>query len=531
MSDQDFEEQIQQEEFAKRKEEGQQTYTDKDGTVFEWDLEKKAWFPKIDDDFIAKYQMNYGINNTTTETADGENESSPTPPADSDPEAIKKYEQYCKDYYSYYGYTYNSETQEGENSATGEESAENPPSNINPETGKEFKDYAEYYAYYYGEEYAEYYKNFQDGDVSVPGTNQPPKKINKKELKKLKAGEKRKPPPDKEEPAWFDHQTEESCHVYVSGLPTDTTDEEFQELMAKYGLIMFDPFTKKPKTKLYKDSEGNVKGDGLCCYIKKESVDLCLKLLDGLDMRGTGSTVRVEKAKFEMKGSFDPAKKKKKLSNKQKRKMRENQEKLFEWKLEKPLDVRLKHEKVVILTNMFDPKEFEQDPSLINELREDVRTECIKYGDVRKVTLFDRHPEGVMSVMYKTPEEADVCIAALNGRWFAKKQILAETWDGKNKYEIQETEEQKAERLKIWDKFLAEDDPEKKVGDGVEKVMVNVEVGSGSSTSESNVAEKESDVTNLSETTSAVENKELNNTEESSVNSNASNQISMETNS
>lgn len=38
----------------------QHTYTDADGVVFFWDPTKNAWFPKIDDDFMAKYQMGYG---------------------------------------------------------------------------------------------------------------------------------------------------------------------------------------------------------------------------------------------------------------------------------------------------------------------------------------------------------------------------------------------------------------------------------------------------------------------------------------
>lgn len=47
-------------------ESGDRTYTDKDGAVFFWDVSKSAWFPKIDDDFMARYQMNYGfIDNTS----------------------------------------------------------------------------------------------------------------------------------------------------------------------------------------------------------------------------------------------------------------------------------------------------------------------------------------------------------------------------------------------------------------------------------------------------------------------------------
>lgn len=50
--------------------EGHHIYTDKDGAVFFWDVERKAWFPKIDEDFMARYQMSYGfIDNTSTTAA------------------------------------------------------------------------------------------------------------------------------------------------------------------------------------------------------------------------------------------------------------------------------------------------------------------------------------------------------------------------------------------------------------------------------------------------------------------------------
>jgi HIV Tat-specific factor 1 len=60
-------------------------------------------------------------------------------------------------------------------------------------------------------------------------------------------------------------------------------------------------------------------------YIQPESVQLALQILDGTDIRGC--KICVERAKFEMKGNFDPAKKKKKLSNKAKQKLKERQQK------------------------------------------------------------------------------------------------------------------------------------------------------------------------------------------------------------
>lgn len=63
--------------------------------------------------------------------------------------------------------------------------------------------------------------------------------------------------------------------LFSSGLPPDISTEEFAELMSKCGIVMRDPMTEEYKVKLYKDKEGNLKGDGLCCYLKV-SLSFCL---------------------------------------------------------------------------------------------------------------------------------------------------------------------------------------------------------------------------------------------------------------
>lgn len=42
-----FEEQLKLEELERRKRDGTLTKKDPDGTVYEWDDDKKAWFPKV----------------------------------------------------------------------------------------------------------------------------------------------------------------------------------------------------------------------------------------------------------------------------------------------------------------------------------------------------------------------------------------------------------------------------------------------------------------------------------------------------
>lgn len=133
---------------------------------------------------------------------------------------------------------------------------------------------------------------------------------------------------------------------------------------------------------------------------------------------------------------------------------------------------RFKREKTVVLQNMFEPKEFDLEPTLLQELREDVRLECSKFGDVRKVAIYDRNPSGVITVTFREPEEADDCITALNGRWFAQKRITAETWDGKTKYEVIESEEERQKRLSKWTDYLMSGESS---GSGADKMPSTLE--------------------------------------------------------
>lgn len=239
----------------------------------------------------------------------------------------------------------------------------------------------------------------------------------------------------------------------MSGLPPDISTEEFVEMMSKCGIVMRDPMTEEYKVKLYKDKDGNLKGDGLCCYLKKESVALAMRLIDESEVRGY--RIHVEAARFELKGQYDASKKKKK-SKDYKKKMQQQQKQL-DWRPEKQGEARKRHEKVVIIRNMFHPSDFEEDPLVLNEYREDLRTECEKFGVVKKVILFDRHPDGVASIAFKEPEEADACIQSFNGRWFGGRQLSAQLWDGTTDYQVEETTREREERLKGWATFLEGD--------------------------------------------------------------------------
>jgi len=44
------------------------------------------------------------------------------------------------------------------------------------------------------------------------------------------------------------------------------------------------------------------------------------------------------------------------------------------------------------------------------EIKEEIRDECSKLGQVTNVVLFDREPDGVSSVRFATAEAAKACV-------------------------------------------------------------------------------------------------------------------------
>lgn len=49
----------------------------------------------------------------------------------------------------------------------------------------------------------------------------------------------------------------------------------------------------------------------------------------------------------------------------------------------------LKCERVVILKNLFTPEDFDREVQLLLEYQQDIRSECLKCGDVKKVVIYD----------------------------------------------------------------------------------------------------------------------------------------------
>lgn len=218
----------------------------------------------------------------------------------------------------------------------------------------------------------------------------------------------------------------------------------------KCGVIAEEIDSGRPRIKLYSDSDGNFKGDALIVFFKAPSVDMAIMLLDDTEFRfgaGEGSgRMRVQAAESSYKkvkhDDGDAGEKEKpKTSMKDKQKIIKKTQKLdarlADWSDDEPSSIQetsSRFDKVVILKHMFTLEELAEDPAAILDIKEDIREECSKLGEVTNVVLFDMEEEGVASVRFSNAEAARACIGVMDGRSFAGQKVVAYISDGNEKF-------------------------------------------------------------------------------------------------
>jgi HIV Tat-specific factor 1 len=92
-------------------------------------------------------------------------------------------------------------------------------------------------------------------------------------------------------------------------------------------------------------------------------------------------------------------------------------------------------DRVVILKHIFTLEELEGDPELIEEIEDDTREECSKFGDVENVVLFDREPSGVISVRFSHTTAAKACVRKMHGRAYERRTLEAKISNGTERFQ------------------------------------------------------------------------------------------------
>ncbi|KAH9978651.1 splicing factor u2af-associated protein 2 [Lactifluus volemus] len=231
-------------------------------------------------------------------------------------------------------------------------------------------------------------------------------------------------------------------------LPFDATFDEVVERFSKCGVIEEDD-EGEPKVKLYAREDGAFSGEALVVYFKEDSVTLAINILDDAELRfgDASSRMSVQRAEFGHKhdNASGEAKPRRVVSrNKATKRIGKMQRKLEEWVDEDNFGPAITEEdrhisvnqnsRVVVLKHMFTLKELEEDPSLLLDLKEDVREECETLGEVTNVVLYDKEADGVMTVKFRDPVSAQACIIKMQGRFFSGRKIEASLWVGKQHF-------------------------------------------------------------------------------------------------
>ncbi|WFD18457.1 hypothetical protein MCAP1_000660 [Malassezia caprae] len=276
----------------------------------------------------------------------------------------------------------------------------------------------------------------------------PAKPVLKRQSKKRKDAPAEAPDaePAAPAPAAPAKRSRPNTSVFVSGLPLDASMHEIADVFARYGVLLEDD-EGKPRVKMYHDEATQAfKGEALVVYFKPESVELAIQLLDDTYLRAasgatSGPRMRVQHAEFheEPRGASDE---RRELSDADKksirRRMNRMHNKINDWDSgsddERVLSGPSSAARTVVLKKMFTLAELDEDPSLLLDLKQDVREECETLGDVTNVVLWDREPEGIMTVRFREPASARACERRMNGRYFAGRQIIALLVDGKPKF-------------------------------------------------------------------------------------------------
>ncbi|KKZ68565.1 hypothetical protein EMCG_01013 [[Emmonsia] crescens] len=230
--------------------------------------------------------------------------------------------------------------------------------------------------------------------------------------------------------------------VYVTSIPLDASMEEVNDVFSKCGVIAEEIDRRRPRIKMYTDDEGKFKGDALIVYFRPESVKLAIQMLDDTDFRfgetGPQGKMKVQAADFSFKVQKEaPVKQNMNEKRKIMKKTQRLNSKLADWDDDEPSmapPTSSRWDKVVILKHMFTLQELEEDPAAILDIKEDIRQECLKLGNVTNVVLYDKEEEGVASVRFADVESANICVQKMDGRFFSGTRVVAYIADGSEKF-------------------------------------------------------------------------------------------------
>ncbi|KAH7559470.1 hypothetical protein BM1_04407 [Bipolaris maydis] len=239
----------------------------------------------------------------------------------------------------------------------------------------------------------------------------------------------------------------ENKAIWISNLPPDTTAKEIEDEFSRFGIIDKGA-DGQPRIKMYMDDEtGKFTGNAMVVYFRKEAITNAVNMMDDYVLRPgdySNGTIRVEPAKIEHKKERDGDKIASKLTRKDRKASERNRaelnRKLNEWSdneeevAEAFAPKKNKWAKVVIIKHAFTPAELDEEPEAYLEIKEEMREAAEEYGEVTNCTLYDKEPEGIVTVRFREFEPAEKFMADYQGRGYQRRKLALSLAEDKPRF-------------------------------------------------------------------------------------------------
>ena len=90
------------------------------------------------------------------------------------------------------------------------------------------------------------------------------------------------------------------------------------------------------------------------------------------------------------------------------------------------------------------------------EIKEDMREAAEKFGEVTKVVLYDKEPEGIVTVRFKEFEEAEAFVKAFNGKGYNHQALRLSVADDRPRFKKsgKDDEEDREENIRRMEAYM-----------------------------------------------------------------------------
>uniref|UniRef100_U9UN45 RRM domain-containing protein n=1 Tax=Rhizophagus irregularis (strain DAOM 181602 / DAOM 197198 / MUCL 43194) TaxID=747089 RepID=U9UN45_RHIID len=214
------------------------------------------------------------------------------------------------------------------------------------------------------------------------------------------------------------HATDIAYHrLYVGSVHFNLTEDDLRQVFEPFGPLEFVNLHKDPET-------GRSRGFAFIQYKNPEDAKQALEKMNGFELAGRTIKVGLVTDK-NVAGLALNAQSRVELMQKLARDtdLIAPTATPIQSEPPRPVQPRVNPTRCVLLKNMFNPDE-ETESNWAEELEEDVKSECIKYGPVVHISV-DRESAGDIYMKFDSVSSAQAAVNGLNGRWFGGNQISA----------------------------------------------------------------------------------------------------------